>query len=71
MLTKLQVLVDQENILRRFTGNLYFPVRRGSIFALRMQIGRLWGWNTEKEDYSFESFILVAAVLCEDGYIEI
>ena len=30
------------------TGNLYFPVSRGSIFALRMQIGRLWRWNNEK-----------------------
>ena len=40
------------------TGNLYFPVSRGSIFALRMQIGRLWRWNNEKEDYSFEKFYL-------------
>ncbi|MFL3014948.1 MAG: outer membrane protein assembly factor [Candidatus Neomarinimicrobiota bacterium] len=40
------------------TFNSYFPVSRKSVLAMRIQYGKLWGWNDNYDDYSFEKFYL-------------
>ena len=40
------------------TFNSYFPVSRKSVLAIRIQFGKLWGWNDNYDDYSFEKFYL-------------
>ena len=40
------------------TFNSYFPVSRKSVLAMRFQFGKLWGWNDNYDDYSFEKFYL-------------
>ena len=40
------------------TFNSYFPVSRKSVLAMRIQCGKLWGWNDNYDDYSFEKFYL-------------
>ena len=40
------------------TFNSYFPVSRKSVLAMRIQFGKLWGWNDNYDDYSFEKFYL-------------
>ena len=40
------------------TINSYFPASRKSVLAIRVQIGKLWGWNNKYDDYSFEKFYL-------------
>ncbi len=40
------------------TLNSYLPLSKSSVFAIRMQIGKLWGWDNDKDDYSFEKFYL-------------
>ncbi len=41
-----------------FTSNFYYPITNRSVFAMRSQIGRLWGWTYDAEDYSYEKFYL-------------
>ncbi len=36
----------------------YLPLSKGSIYAMRVQIGKLWDWDEKYEDYSFEKFYL-------------
>ncbi|MFL2983383.1 MAG: outer membrane protein assembly factor [Candidatus Neomarinimicrobiota bacterium] len=40
------------------TLNAYFPLSKNSIYAMRTQIGNLWGWSYLSDDYSFEKFYL-------------
>lgn len=41
-----------------FTFQSYIPIGSKSVFANRIKIGRLWGWDTDFNDYSFEKFYL-------------
>ena len=37
----------------------YFPLYKNSIFAIRLQNGKIWGWDDNKNtDYSYEKFYL-------------
>ena len=40
------------------TLNSYYPFSKGTVYAMRMQIGKLWGWDNNYDDYSFEKFYL-------------
>ena len=40
------------------TLNSYIPITNNTINAIRMQIGKLWGWSNNYGDYSFEKFYL-------------
>ena len=40
------------------TFQSYSSLLKGPVFAMRIQYGRLWQWNPEYEDYSFEKFYL-------------
>ena len=36
----------------------YYPSTSKSVFALRMQLGRMWNWDDDYSDYSYEKFYL-------------
>ena len=40
------------------TFNTYYPLTKRSVFAMRIQFGKLWGWDNKYDDYSFEKFYL-------------
>ena len=40
------------------TFNTYYPLTKRSVFAMRIQFGKLWGWDNKYGDYSFEKFYL-------------
>ena len=40
------------------TLNTYYPLTKRSVFAMRIQFGKLWGWDENYDDYSFEKFYL-------------
>ena len=40
------------------TLNTYYPLTKRSIFAMRIQFGKIWGWDENYDDYSFEKFYL-------------
>ena len=40
------------------TLNTYYPITKRSVFAMRIQFGKLWGWDENYDDYSFEKFYL-------------
>ena len=40
------------------TFQSYLSLSKGPIYAMRIQYGRLWQWDPEYEDYSFEKFYL-------------
>ena len=40
------------------TLHFYYPVYSKSVFALRIQTGRMWNWNENDRDYSYEKFYL-------------
>ena len=40
------------------TLNTYYPLTNRSVFAMRIQFGKLWGWDENYDDYSFEKFYL-------------
>ena len=56
------------------TFNSYFPVSRKSVFAMRIQFGKLWGWNDNYDDYSnpaddFYTFAFIAYPITYIGAI--
>ena len=40
------------------TLNTYYPLTKRSVFAMRIQFGKIWGWDENYDDYSFEKFYL-------------
>ena len=40
------------------TMHSYYPMTRKSVFALRLQLGRMWKWDNNDPDYSYEKFYL-------------
>lgn len=40
------------------TFQSYVPIGKKSVFALRVKIGKLWGWTSGDVDYSYEKFYL-------------
>ena len=40
------------------TLNTYYPITKRSVFAMRIQFGKIWGWDENYDDYSFEKFYL-------------
>ena len=36
----------------------YTPIGKKSVFATRIKLGRLWGWDIKNTDYSYEKFYL-------------
>ena len=38
--------------------NTYYPLTKRSVFAMRIQFGKIWGWDENYDDYSFEKFYL-------------
>ena len=40
------------------TLNTYYPLTKRSVFATRIQFGKIWGWDENYDDYSFEKFYL-------------
>lgn len=40
------------------TNQVYFPIWNSSVFAIRVQTGKIWGWNNKNTDYSYEKFYL-------------
>ncbi|HIA95082.1 MAG TPA: hypothetical protein EYO16_07375, partial [Candidatus Marinimicrobia bacterium] len=36
----------------------YTPIGKKSVFATRIKLGRLWGWDSNFNDYSYEKFYL-------------
>ena len=40
------------------TVNTYYPLTKRSVFAMRIQFGKIWGWDENYDDYSFEKFYL-------------
>ncbi len=38
--------------------NLYKAIAKGTVFASRFQVGKLWNWNAAYKDYSYEKFYL-------------
>ena len=36
----------------------YTPIGKKSVFATRIKLGRLWGWDSNNTDYSYEKFYL-------------
>ena len=40
------------------TFQSYLSLSKGPVYAMRIQYGRLWQWDPEYEDYSFEKFYL-------------
>ena len=40
------------------TMHSYYPITRKSVFAFRLQSGRMWNWDDNYQDYSYEKFYL-------------
>ena len=40
------------------TLQTYYPVGQKSVSAIRLQLGRMWKWDNNDRDYSFEKFYL-------------
>ena len=40
------------------TNQVYFPILKNSTFAIRVQTGKIWGWDNRNSDYSYEKFYL-------------
>ena len=40
------------------TNQAYFPISNNSTFAIRVQTGKIWGWDNKNSDYSYEKFYL-------------
>ncbi len=40
------------------TMHSYYPITRKSVFAFRLQLGRMWNWDDNYQDYSYEKFYL-------------
>ena len=40
------------------TNQAYFSILNNSIFAIRVQTGKIWGWDDKNADYSYEKFYL-------------
>jgi len=40
------------------TLNTYYPLTKRSVFAMRIQFGKIWDWDENYDDYSFEKFYL-------------
>ena len=40
------------------TLNTYYPLTKRTVFAMRIQFGKIWGWDENYDDYSFEKFYL-------------
>ena len=40
------------------TLQTYYPTSERSVAALRLQLGKMWNWNDNDPDYSYEKFYL-------------
>tara|TARA_S200000501_G_scaffold190210_1_gene179073 strand:- start:58696 stop:60489 length:1794 start_codon:yes stop_codon:yes gene_type:complete len=40
------------------TFQIYHPIKKRSVLAIRIKNGRIWGWNSNIPDYSYEKFYL-------------
>ena len=49
---------EREYFKGDFTSQSYVPVGLKSVLALRIKAGRLWGWDSHYNDYSYEKFYL-------------
>ena len=49
---------ERDYLKSDFTFQSYTPIGKKSVFAVRLKAGRLWGWNNEFNDYSYEKFYL-------------
>lgn len=38
--------------------NQYFSIKDNQVFAYRLKLGKMWGWDSDFTDYSFEKFYL-------------
>lgn len=49
---------ERDYLKADFTYQTYFSIINNNIFAGRIKIGRLWGWDSRFNDYSYEKFYL-------------
>lgn len=49
---------ERDYLKADFTYQTYIPSGNRSVFAVRLKAGRLWGWNDNDVDYSYEKFYL-------------
>ena len=49
---------SREYLKTDLTIQSYYPIMKKSVFALRMQLGRMWKWDDNYNDYSYEKFYL-------------
>jgi len=53
------ILGGQRDYLKGdITAQSYVPVGKKAVLASRLKVGRLWGWDSQFSDYSFEKFYL-------------
>jgi outer membrane protein assembly factor BamA len=49
---------ERDYLKADFNYQVYIPVGKKSVFATRIKLGRLWGWNSNFTDYSYEKYYL-------------
>ncbi|MBT7114591.1 MAG: BamA/TamA family outer membrane protein [Candidatus Marinimicrobia bacterium] len=49
---------EREYLKADFTVQTYRPIGEKSVFAIRIKLGRIWGWDSNFNDYSYEKFYL-------------
>jgi outer membrane protein assembly factor BamA len=49
---------ERDYLKADFNYQVYIPVGKKSVFATRIKLGRLWGWDVNNTDYSYEKFYL-------------
>jgi outer membrane protein assembly factor BamA len=49
---------ERDYLKADFNYQVYIPVGKKSVFATRIKLGRLWGWDSNFTDYSYEKYYL-------------
>ena len=49
---------ERDYLKADITYQTYFPIIKNNIFAGRIKAGRIWGWDSSFNDYSYEKFYL-------------